>query len=1499
MAGFSPVWGAGGEDCSTATAIPSLPYTDTGNTSAALNDYDDNCGFGPNGGNDLVYEYSPSNPELVTISLCAGITDYDTRLYVYENACPASGSGGNVIACSEDVCANPPLFTFAWISEISSVTFLPGNTYYIVIDGYSATANGDYELTMTASAADVEATALVDPSAGSGCNLTPASPVSVSYTNSGVIDVNEVYLYLEANGVPIVQDTVNGPLTVGQTAFHTFSLPADLSALGTQNVRFAALAAGDGNSANDTLSVGVFNFTTQLFPTVDFNNFAFDLNASVPFMQEAVGDGSPTNYGFSGWNSSNNTQTTALGSTTAKLNIWGTSAEIDAWMVGPLVQVTPGLELRFDAALTDYNNADPGALGTDDSVKIMLSPDCGGTWLPLLVFGENNAPPNTLTPYVVDLTPYAGAEVLLGFYGTNGSVQDTTDSDFHIDNIQLINPNLPDATPDGLVAPSITCGLTSNELVTIDIANQGPQASEVYAYLEVDGVPIVTDTIAGPIAASSVFSHTFSQGVDFSAAGDYDVLVVASVDGDINPTNDTTTFVVTSTPPLPLPLAILDFEGFTGGNLPTIHPGWREAGGNISGPNAGPFSGWTNSTGTQTGGLGTTTARVSLFTSDQNSWMLGPNFIAATNTRLRFDAAVTNWTDLAPDSMGSDDVIHVMVSDDCGVTWTSVFQIDTLNEPGNALTTFTVPLGSYAGQEVQVGIFATSGPVDDPSFYDFHIDNVQLATFPGVDVGITALLNPNDGCSLGANEAIAVEFTHLGIDTVVGPVTVPLRYQIDNNPVVEDSLVLGANDTLLPTAVVPFTFATLADFSTLGTTYELSVWTDLGDPLPSNDSLSISFETKEATPISVTAPGSLCLVEDTITLSANYYGGEWAGPGLISPQAGTFNPALMPGGDSVMITYNFDQDYGMTEIPFAPQSTVGGNVLPLGDDDFEEVPLGFSFQFGGEAYSSVFVGSNGFLAFGEGSTTTLNQTLPDPAAPNNLIALAWDDLDPTDGGEVRTQLMGTAPNQMLVVEFDSVPHYDFLGSSTNYVDAQVIFYEGSNVVEMHVASIDTDGFGMTQGIETSSGTKGYATTDSTNDEPFTQSNVAYRFEPTSCPGFDTAMVYVGPGEAFAEDTLNLCQGDTLMLDAQNAGGTYLWNTGATTQTIEVLAAGNFYVDYTDANGCTGTDTVEVTEVPGLSLALDGSSEPLCFGDSTGSIDLGITGVANPFTIMWSNGVTTEDLSDLAAGTYEVMVSDTNGCVEELEVVIGQPDALGIDPAVTDVACADDSDGGIRLATTGGTAPYTYLWSDASTADSLVGVGPGTYSVEVLDANGCVAADTFTVTATDSLPTAGFTFAIDGDEVTFTNTSDNADTFSWSFGDLDGTVSSDESPVFEYNLDGNYVVTLIVENACGADTFTAEIPIATSLQISDLGDALRIAPNPNQGTFTLYVDSPRLTGVQVQLSDARGRIVYRSDLGDLKQGASHTIELEGRLGQGIYLLQVQSGEGQALRRIVVE
>ena len=126
----------------------------------------------------------------------------------------------------------------------------------------------------------------------------------------------------------------------------------------------------------------------------------------------------------------------------------------------------------------------------------------------------------------------------------------------------------------------------------------------------------------------------------------------------------------------------------------------------------------------------------------------------------------------------------------------------------------------------------------------------------------------------------------------------------------------------------------------------------------------------------------------------------------------------------------------------------------------------------------------------------------------------------------------------------------------------------------------------------------------------------------------------------------------------------------------------------------------------------------CYGGSNGALDLTVVGGAAPYSYSWSNGFTGQDLQNIMAGIYIVTVTDANGCVATLQDTVTEPGVYALTAQITPVACFTAATGAIDLTVIGGTAPYTYGWNNGATSQDLSNLLAGTYSVVVIDQEGC-------------------------------------------------------------------------------------------------------------------------------------------------------------------------------------
>src|SRR5207247_8979931 len=122
----------------------------------------------------------------------------------------------------------------------------------------------------------------------------------------------------------------------------------------------------------------------------------------------------------------------------------------------------------------------------------------------------------------------------------------------------------------------------------------------------------------------------------------------------------------------------------------------------------------------------------------------------------------------------------------------------------------------------------------------------------------------------------------------------------------------------------------------------------------------------------------------------------------------------------------------------------------------------------------------------------------------------------------------------------------------------------------------------------------------------------------------------------------------------------------------------------------------------------------------------------PYAYLWSNPPTTSSNSNLAARTYTVTVSDNNSCTATCSYAVTQPTALPAAGSGTNVSCNGGTNGSASVVASGGTSPYSYLWSNGPTTSSNTNLASGTYTVTVSDNNGCTATCSYTVTQPTAL-----------------------------------------------------------------------------------------------------------------------------------------------------------------------
>jgi gliding motility-associated-like protein len=190
--------------------------------------------------------------------------------------------------------------------------------------------------------------------------------------------------------------------------------------------------------------------------------------------------------------------------------------------------------------------------------------------------------------------------------------------------------------------------------------------------------------------------------------------------------------------------------------------------------------------------------------------------------------------------------------------------------------------------------------------------------------------------------------------------------------------------------------------------------------------------------------------------------------------------------------------------------------------------------------------------------------------------------------------------------------------------------------------------------------------------------------------------------------------------------TTTWNTVPIQigDTAVGLSAGTYTATLLDGNGCDTVVSITITEPPVLSLVISDTINVSCTGGNNGAATVSVSGGTAPYSYLWdvnAGNQTDSTAIGLLAGTYSVIVTDNNGCTSTISVTITEPvAAINLAITTTDVSCFDFNDGSATATPSGGTPPYTYLWTPGNQSTSTaINLPPGSYTITVTDTNGCV------------------------------------------------------------------------------------------------------------------------------------------------------------------------------------
>lgn len=1076
--------------------------------------------------------------------------------------------------------------------------------------------------------------------------------------------------------------------------------------------------------AGDTASwVGPFAFTTLCDPFTtpyleDFSNF-------LPQCWDEAGDGNvstgPLLLGSGDWvtdDFGNNTANTAA----ARLNLYSnTDSE---WLISPFVDLsTNGTHwLEFDFAVTDYANTAPESLGSDDTVQVLITTDFGTTWTVLEQWTSASQVSNTGEHVIIDLAAYFGDIVQVAFRGTDGAVNDLEDYDVFIDNVSIDQAPACPAFVDGLAASA-----ASSSTADVSFDTTGSNATTFIVEYGVNGFTQGTGTIVNTSGNTAGLSG-------LNAGTTYDVYVaVVCNSGDtgivVGPVSFTTFF---SAP------YFEDFENVSTGSQANFGNGWTN-----QSPTSFDWhgnSGTTTSTNTGPDGDHTTGNGLYLFTeasdgaSGDTAWLYSPvvDINSLTNPYLsfwyhRYGADLTT---------GYVDIWN-------GTSWIALDSLvgESQSDNSDPYLELDADLNSFSGN-VQLRFWTVKDDFDA----DWAIDDVRIYSKPNDDLGVIAFVEPADFCGDTATE-LALVIQNFGIDPQTG-----FNIAVDVTGSASFNINYTYNGTIQEGEVDTVIVDTLN--TSLGGVFNMTAYTVLaGEENYANDSstvLGVAFTPEIPMPsVAGNANELVCIGEDGqfvatgITETALWRndtgaivatGDTFVVDSVVGPQTFYLYDAAQQ-GDSLGLHENVGSTsflsqaagWGLGFSVYSNSTIDSVTVYPTGTGTIEILILdqttntvvytGPTTAISGPGANVVPVGANlpaGDYKMGMASTGISN--LIRETAIGGFPYNAASGMVSITGGSTGTG----APTSSSYYWFYNW-HITSLGCESAPLEVSV---DTNPPVVVSLGADTAICNNLTFALPLDAGNSGatYAwNTGDTTQVLSVDSAGLYSVEVVAsngCIGFDTLEVLElsAPIVDLGSDTA-FCENEAFMLslDAGNAGSTFTWQDNSTGQTFDATQPGTFYVVVENVEGCVESDTMLVSELSAPEVTL--SDEEACEGETI-TLDAG----AGFETYSWTGSmITTQTLDVDTAGTFEVIVSNAEGCFDtaSAEVVFNENPVvdLGSDTSIIS---------GTSITLDAGNVGSIFDWNTGDDTQTIEVTEEGTYSVVVTNSFDCSSSDTIVV-----------------------------------------------------------------------------------------------------------------------------------------------------------------------------
>ncbi|MBU0765537.1 MAG: PKD domain-containing protein [Bacteroidetes bacterium] len=348
----------------------------------------------------------------------------------------------------------------------------------------------------------------------------------------------------------------------------------------------------------------------------------------------------------------------------------------------------------------------------------------------------------------------------------------------------------------------------------------------------------------------------------------------------------------------------------------------------------------------------------------------------------------------------------------------------------------------------------------------------------------------------------------------------------------------------------------------------------------------------------------------------------------------------------------------------------------------------------------------------------------------------------TASGGTQYEWSTTETTQTIIVSPGTTTTYSVTVSTGDCSDTDSVTVYTSSPPTLAFTSTDESATGAGDGqisVTTTGGTSPFAFSWNTGSASATITGLnagTYSVTVTdaggcTAEGSETILVssLYPPVADFSSSQTDICAGESVQFSdiSANNPDTWSWSFAGGTPAVSteqnpvVLynASGTYNVTLIVSN-TDGSDTliiisyITVSEPPELSVSV---TDATC-GIINGEIDLTVSGGSPPYTYSWDSGESTEDISGLGFGTYQVTVTDAGGCESSASATVNETGGAIVSVSGTDASCNGGDNGFAVTTASGGTTPYIYLWSTGESEAVITGLATGNYTVTVTDDNGC-------------------------------------------------------------------------------------------------------------------------------------------------------------------------------------